>query len=137
MYVEFPWPDKNLSPNARKHYMAIAKAKAQYRTVCYNLSLLRSKPFQGDVLLSITFHPPDRRKRDLDNMLASIKSGLDGLADAIKVNDHRFAILIRRGEPIKHGLVAIKVMQDELNGQTAARSETAEKEKNQKDAHQS
>jgi crossover junction endodeoxyribonuclease RusA len=57
--------------------------------------------------LNIIFHPPDRRHRDLDNMLASIKSGLDGVADAWGVNDREFKISLSVGNVIKLGVVKI------------------------------
>ena len=40
----------------------------------------------------MVFYPPCRRTRDKDNLLASMKSGLDGLADALAVNDSRFKV---------------------------------------------
>jgi crossover junction endodeoxyribonuclease RusA len=40
--------------------------------------------------LRLTFYPPSRRQYDLDNCVAAMKSGLDGVADALQVNDHRF-----------------------------------------------
>ena len=42
------------------------------------------------VHVRVTFHPPDMRARDLDNMFASIKGGLDGLADALGIDDSWF-----------------------------------------------
>ncbi len=44
----------------------------------------------GKIAARITFYPPDKRHRDADNMVASIKSALDGIADALGVNDRRF-----------------------------------------------
>jgi hypothetical protein len=32
-------------------------------------------PAEGGIALRFDFHPPDKRRRDLDNMLASIKAG--------------------------------------------------------------
>ena len=55
--------------------------------------------------VSITFHPPSNRRQDLDNMLASIKSGLDGVADAIGVDDSNWTITIARGDV--RGCVAV------------------------------
>jgi crossover junction endodeoxyribonuclease RusA len=49
-------------------------------------------PRDARPLMSITFYPPDRRKRDLDGMLSAIKSGLDGLADAIGCDDSRWRL---------------------------------------------
>ena len=39
--------------------------------------------------LQLMFFPPDKRKRDLDNMLARMKSGLDGFFDALEIDDAR------------------------------------------------
>jgi Holliday junction resolvase RusA-like endonuclease len=39
----------------------------------------RWRPLHGDVALSIVAHPPNRRKRDLDNLL---KAPLDAMAHA-------------------------------------------------------
>lgn len=44
-----------------------------------------------DVLaVHLEFYPPNKRSRDWDNLLASMKSGLDGLADGLGVNDSLF-----------------------------------------------
>lgn len=59
----------------------------------------------------IIFHPPDKRHRDLDNMLASIKYGLDGIALAWGVNDKDFKpITIDIGEPVAKGQITIKAI---------------------------
>jgi crossover junction endodeoxyribonuclease RusA len=55
------------------------------------------------------FHPPDRRRWDLDNMLASVKSGLDGLADAIGVDDSFWTLSIAKGEPVPGGAVDVQI----------------------------
>ena len=82
-----PWPLKELHPNARVHRMQKAKAAKQYRAACYALAK-QSKPLKGHLM--ILFYPPNRQPRDLDNCLAAIKSGLDGIADAWQVNDREF-----------------------------------------------
>lgn len=60
--------------------------------------------------LRITFNPPDRRKRDLDNLLASIKSHLDGVADVIGVDDSKWGLTLVRGEVVKGGAVKVEVV---------------------------
>lgn len=51
----------------------------------------------------VRFCPPDRKRRDVDNMLASIKSGLDGVADAIGQDDSQWQThTITRG-PVEDG----------------------------------
>lgn len=53
---------------------------------------LRCVEWEGMVHLWITFLAPDRRARDDDNLITSFKSGRDGLADALGINDKRFRI---------------------------------------------
>jgi Holliday junction resolvase RusA-like endonuclease len=50
----------------------------------------RPRGAAGPVALTITFVQPDRRARDRDNLLAALKPSLDGLADALGVNDAQF-----------------------------------------------
>lgn len=92
--VTFPWPTKELSPNARVHWAVLAKAKKAYRLACFALAKQAKviAPGMGDIRVEMTFYPPSRRDRDGDNLIASMKSGLDGLADAMGVNDKRFKI---------------------------------------------
>jgi len=53
---------------------------------------------------------PDKRKRDADNCLAAAKGALDGLADALFVNDQLFQpIMIYRVEGKKPGRLIIEI----------------------------
>lgn len=92
MNVILPWPPKELSPNARLHWARVAKAKKAYRETCFWLAKAAKlqAPAEGLVRIELTFYPPCRRSRDKDNLIASMKAGLDGLADAMAVNDKRF-----------------------------------------------
>jgi crossover junction endodeoxyribonuclease RusA len=38
----------------------------------------------------LVFYPPNKRKFDLDNMLATMKSGIDGMCTALKIDDNCF-----------------------------------------------
>lgn len=92
--VTLPWPMKELSPNARVHWARLAKAKKSYRSACFWLAkeAKLQAPAEGVIRIEMAFYPPCRRTRDEDNLLASMKSGLDGLADALAVNDSRFKV---------------------------------------------
>jgi len=106
--VVLPWPPRTLSPNAREHWAAVANAKKKYRLEAYLLAK-QSKwdfPADGPIHLDIEFIPPNKRAHDLDNCLASIKAGLDGLADGWNVNDKRFTLTIRKAERVG-GMVKI------------------------------
>lgn len=104
--IILPWPPAKLSPNARGHWGGKEISRKKYKTDCRMLAGKRSFP-DGKIALEITFCPPDARRRDLDNMLASIKAGLDGVAAAWGVDDNRFRMTIEIGEPVRHGAVEI------------------------------
>ena len=59
--------------------------------------------------VAITFLPPDRRRRDLDNCLASFKAGIDGLADVLGVDDSKWKLEIAMSSDIG-GFVRVEVM---------------------------
>lgn len=105
MIVFLPWPPSELSPNARCHWAKKAKAAKSYRVIAA-WAAVGEEPGRT---VSITFNPPDNRPRDLDNMLASIKSGLDGIATAIGIDDSQWSLTIRKGEVIQGGLVTVEV----------------------------
>jgi len=44
----------------------------------------------GQIHVFLDFHPPNRRARDDDNIIAAFKAGRDGLADALKIDDCHF-----------------------------------------------
>ena len=83
-----------MSPNARIHWAKLAKVKKAYRHACCTLAWQAGigGVFDGCARLDVAlvFYPPDRRQRDQDNMLAAMKAGLDGLADAMRTDDRKF-----------------------------------------------
>ena len=87
-----PWPPKELSPNARVHWCVKNRAVKKYRENCAWLTKAAGLrvDWDGFVHAFITFYPPDRRHRDDDNVIAAFKSGRDGVADALVVDDKRF-----------------------------------------------
>ena len=112
MLICLPWPPKELGPNARNHWAVIARAKRIYRTECWAATKEVSNGIaligNYKIPLEVTFYPPSKRHYDLDNCLASIKAGLDGIADALQVNDHRFALTVSMKEEVL-GLVKVRI----------------------------
>jgi crossover junction endodeoxyribonuclease RusA len=97
-------------PNSRVDRRASAGTRRKYREAgawACKAAGFRGVDWQRAHLL-ITFCPPDRRKRDLDNMLAAIKSGLDGVSDVLGVDDSVWDLTIRRGCVVKAGEVQIE-----------------------------
>lgn len=92
--IILPFPPSECSPNARCHWSVKAKAAKAYRKECWALTLESGikVDWDGPIYVSLAFLPPDRRRRDLDNCISSAKSALDGIADALGVNDSRFKL---------------------------------------------
>mgnify|MGYP006371974711 CR=1 FL=1 len=94
MKLTLPLPPSSLSPNKRNHWAVTSKAKKLEREQAHALTL---ECLNGKVApkilgehLKITYHLPGNRKRDADNLLAASKAALDGMADALRVDDSRF-----------------------------------------------
>lgn len=112
MIVMLPWPPAALSPNSRAHWAKKAKAVKAYRRDCgyATVGAKGRAGISGPASLSVTFRPPNARPRDMDNLLASIKSGIDGICDALAINDRQFGqITVLRGEPIRGGCVVVEL----------------------------
>ena len=108
--IILPWPPRDLSPNVRTHWAKLARAKRLYREACFWTSVEQGlERMNADSLhLTLTFYPPTRREFDLDNALARIKSGLDGLADVLGVDDSRWSLTIKKGDKVG-GFVRVEV----------------------------
>jgi len=100
--IELPFPPMDLFPNRAqgRHWGALYKIKSDYRDACTWVAKSQRNGWKhnGDEIhLKLTYVMPDKRMRDADNCLAASKAALDGLSDALMVNDKLFQpIEIRR-----------------------------------------
>ncbi len=89
--IEIPYPPRELSPNSRCHWSVKYRAAKQAKSDAYlaTLAALRETPFTPGktVQYRIIAHPKTKRRRDRDNLLASCKHEIDGIAQALGVND--------------------------------------------------
>lgn len=120
--VILPWPPKTLSPNGRPHFMALALAKKGYRALCRREAVSQglaapTAPREpagglsgGKLAVHLTFYPPNKARRDMDNCLAAMKSGLDGLADALGVDDSKWKLSMEMADTIG-GFVRVEVQE--------------------------
>lgn len=72
----------------------------------------------GPLTLELVFVTPDQRSYDRDNLVARMKSGLDGLADALKIDDKRFTTLAARVDTDNiggFGFVRVRIFQEQKN----------------------
>lgn len=112
MALTLPWPPRELSPNARHaHWASLARAKRRYRTACALTARSQgaARIDAPELAVSLTFVPPDRRARDLDNCIAAMKAGLDGLADVLGVDDRHWSIAMTMAENEIGGFVRVEV----------------------------
>lgn len=105
-----PFPPSSLSGhNDRKHWEK-ANATREYRELA-RLATLEAKltvPPTGDIRLHIHFVPPDNRG-DRTNYWNRCKPVIDGIADALKINDKRFLPSMSFAKPEKPGRLEIEV----------------------------
>ena len=115
MRIELDFPPADLFPNRAKgrHWASLHATKTQYRENSAWLAKHQIRTWkapEGDIRLTLTFQMPDRRMRDADNCLAAAKAALDGLADALQVNDQRFQpIVVYRELGTKPGKLVVEL----------------------------
>ena len=111
--IELSWPAKELSPNARVHHMVkhryakAAKIEAGWATkMARPLNWGSDGPFD----IHVRAYPPINRNRDADNLVSSLKSALDGIADVLGVNDRLFkAPTVEWADIAQNGKIVIRV----------------------------
>ena len=91
--ITLPWPKKELGSNARICW----QAKARHTKVARKLAFYTAKEAglvapetDGKLHLWIDFYRNIYNEPDCDGMLSRCKAYLDGIADALNVNDNRF-----------------------------------------------
>jgi len=106
--VQLPWPSKDLSPNARVHWARKSRATRTARTEAWLVTgAVCRRPGWPRAAVALTFHPPDKRRRDLQNCIGSAKALVDGIADALGIDDSLFDCSYQFGEPVKGGAVHV------------------------------
>jgi crossover junction endodeoxyribonuclease RusA len=107
-----PFPDARLSPNKRKAHRWLTGVRDIARNTGYFAAKEAglSVPDRTPLHLYLIFNPPDNRRRDVDNLLSSSKSTLDGIFKALGVDD----VNIRRttlemGKRVDGGQMIVKI----------------------------
>jgi Holliday junction resolvase RusA-like endonuclease len=82
-------PDSDLNPNRRLHYMNLYRAKAIAKDEAIALVLQQGRPATPyeKAHITITWIAKDKRRRDIDNLFASMKAYIDGLVAAGLIAD--------------------------------------------------
>lgn len=82
-------PDPQLNPNKRLHFYALAKAKREAKDMMIALVKQQGSPKEAYLKahITITWIAKDKRRRDIDNLFASMKPYIDGLVFAEVIAD--------------------------------------------------
>lgn len=111
--VTLGWPKPALSPNARVHWSVQHKAKAVAKHEAFHAALeAGARHLKGAkaAAISFDFTPPTTRNRDQDNLIATMKAALDGISQAIGIDDCMFTIERAKIHPAQGmGSVAVTV----------------------------
>jgi len=114
--ITLGWPPKELSPNARVHWSKLASVKKTYRLACaWQTKEQGAKLNRTDrpVLLEMEFFKPNRRAMDRDNLLARMKAGLDGVCDALGIDDRIFSVVTIRVSDQIGGFVKVRLFEEQ------------------------
>lgn len=110
--LPFP-PVSKLGLNARTHWAERARLVRSARFEACALTKQASRdaaiPDARPLPIKFIFHPPNKIRRDRDNMVAALKPYADGIADAIGVDDALWEPTYATGEPIKGGCVIVEI----------------------------
>jgi Holliday junction resolvase RusA-like endonuclease len=117
-------PDPDLNPNKRLHYMALWSAKRDAKEMAIALVLEKGKPQQAieKAHITITWVAKDKRRRDIDNLFASMKPYIDGLVAARLIEDDSamnvtYTLKYERGDK-NNTIIEVKEIKEHSNGAT-------------------
>jgi crossover junction endodeoxyribonuclease RusA len=105
-----PFPPASLSGHAKGHWRAKAAETKKHRGWARDATLAAKPtvPATGDIPITLRFVPPNRRG-DRTNMPNRAKALIDGIADALGVNDARFDPRYEFAEPKAPGEVIVTI----------------------------
>jgi Holliday junction resolvase RusA-like endonuclease len=108
--INLPFPPSSLSGHAKGHWRSKAAVTKKWRRWAHVAALEANAraPAEGDIALKVRFVPPDRRS-DRTNFPNRLKPIIDGIADALGVNDRRFLPSYEFAEPEKPGRLEITI----------------------------
>lgn len=124
--IILPFPPKELSPNARSRtYHKQARFKKQARADGYYATKAsKASVAAGDVpvMMEVSFYPPGAYHYDQDGLISRMKGYLDGIADALGVDDYHFRPEYRFCAPDGKARVTVEIITGEARpfGEIAA-----------------
>jgi len=83
--------------------------------VASRVALQRVQPLAGALDVQVHVHPPDNRRRDLDNLMKSLLDALEH-GDVYEDDSQIDHLDIRRGEVVPHGNVIVCITEGQRHG---------------------
>lgn len=108
--LTLPWPPSvnHYWRRAGHHIHVSAEGKAYRKTVAIECIRQRCRTHDGALRVSIVAYPPDRRRRDLDNLLKSLLDCLQH-GGAYEDDSQISGLAIDRGKVKRGGCVEVKI----------------------------
>lgn len=111
--VALPAGLETLSLNGRLHWAQQRRRAAEIKKAAWAMALNQKIPLLNSASVKVVYHPPDRRRRDHDNIPAAMgKHAIDGLVAAVVLLDDcppnvasvSYAIgeIVKRGQLVLH-----------------------------------
>ena len=111
--VRLPWPVRAVWQNgSHGHWAPLARATKRQRRDAHLIALgARPPSYDPSERLSVALvgHPTRKGRVDAANLLAALKGAMDGLADALGVDDSRFDVSCTIADPVPGGEVVVTV----------------------------
>ena len=111
--LEFPPGLPLLSLNGRLHWSERSRRNAAWKKAAWALAAAAHVPPLGRVTIAAEYQPPDRRRRDADNVMLAVKSCIDGIVatGALAGDDSRFVagVSCRIGERYPKGRLVLVI----------------------------
>ncbi len=108
--VELPYPPSvnNYWRHTSKGHYITAKGKSFRRDVCLLLSKYRGRLTTGRLDITVSVYPPDRRKRDLDNITKALFDAIEH--SGVIADDEQFdRVQLWRNSVVKGGKVIVSI----------------------------
>lgn len=110
MKVELPYP-----PSVNHYYRRvgprtlISREGRRFRErVCAILAATSFRPFVGRLDVRVIVHPPDRRRRDIDNVQKALLDALEH-AGVYQNDDQIVKLAIEKREPVSGGRTIVEI----------------------------
>jgi crossover junction endodeoxyribonuclease RusA len=109
--IVLPWPPAALQPHAKGSVWPKIKATKAYRQAAFWIAREAGVRPDPTAVLTVTYHPPDRARRDCQNMHGRTKALIDGIADAMGCDDNGFRVRFPDsfGAVVKGGAIIVEV----------------------------